>query len=232
MNELAPIGHNQPKIAPELQAIQDLFDEASLWLDGDKLTTKAQHDKLIELVKAIRKAKREADNARKEEAKPFDEAKAEIQARYNVFIKARTGLADMAIETAQKVLAPYLTEQQRIKDEQERIAREEAAQAQREAQEAMKASQGDLEMRALAEEKITHAKEAEKLIKDIGKQNIAKGARTVWDTELIDSTAAMRALWVANKHQFEALMLDIGKSMVRSGIREIPGFKIMSRKVI
>lgn len=232
MAELATIGHNKSPFHLTTELIQDLFDEAKNWLDGEPLETKEQHDALVQLVKDIRAAKREADTARKEEAKPFDEAKAEIQERYNHFIKAKTGLADMAVETAQQVLAPYLAEQQRIKDEAEREATQKALEAERKALEAMEASKGDLEARQEAEKLVVERKKAEAEHHKIVNTNIAKGARTVWDVKVVNSIAAVQALWSTHQARFEELLIDIAQSEVRAGKRSIEGFEITSRKVI
>lgn len=228
----ATIGHNQSPFHLTTDHIQELYDEVKNWCDGEPLTTKEQHDTLVQLVRDIRTAKTEADNARKEEAKPFDEGKKEVQGRYNPFIQAKTGKVALAIESAQQVLAPYLQEQERLKNVEEQRLIDAALEAEKVALAAMQASSGDLEAREEAEKLVVDAKKIEAAYKREVGTNIAKGAKTVWDTEIVDSTAAIRHLWTWHKDEFEALILDIGKGRVRAGARDIPGFKITSRKVI
>lgn len=222
------IGHNKGP----LDVIQDLYDEAKNWLDGEKLKTKKQHDTLVELIRQLRSARTSADEARKEEAKPFDEGKAAVQAKYNPFIQPKKGMVDRAIGMAQEVLAPYLLEQTRIKRENDERLAEQARKAKAEADAAIQASSGDLEAREEAEHRLEDAKEAEKIAARAAKQNVAKGATTRWDTVLVDRTMAAQFLWPDHAERFDELLLEIAKDQVRLGKRAIPGFTITERIVV
>jgi hypothetical protein len=218
-------GHNKSP----LDVIQELYDEAENWLDGEPLETKKQHDTLIELIRQLRAARTAADEARKEEAKPFDEGKKAIQAKYNPFIQPQKGMVDRAIASAKTVLEPYLLEQTRIKRENDERLAAEAAQAMTEAKALMKSSAGDLAAREEAEQRLEDATEAEKIAARSLKKNVAKGATSRWDVELMDRTKAARWMWIRSPAEFDALLVDYAKGEVAHGIREIPGFKITER---
>lgn len=232
----AGIGHNLPPAPTPFETlttrITDLYGEAKLWLDGDPITTDQQHDTLIDLVEQLRAAQRELDALRKEEAKPHDEAKTAIQARYNKYIQKKKGIADIAIATANDVLSPYLYAKQQEKVEADRKAREEAERKQAEARSAMQASRGDLEAREKAERLAQVAKAAERAATKVAKAPATKGARTVWDTEITDMKLAGRAMWKANPDRFRELTLQLGREAVRGGAREIEGFEITERRVV
>ena len=85
----AQAGHNNPPTSPyeEIkQEIEDLFDEAKNLADGEAIDNQALADAVTELHDKIHDAGNRADTARKTEAKPHDDAKAEILARHNKLI--------------------------------------------------------------------------------------------------------------------------------------------------
>ena len=72
-------GHNLPPKTPFEAAgerIETLHVEANNWLDGDAIANQGQADTVAELLDDARKARKEADAARKVENKPFDVGKA------------------------------------------------------------------------------------------------------------------------------------------------------------
>jgi len=219
------IGHNKSP----LDAIQDLYDEAMNWLDGEPLTTKKQHDTLIELIRALRSARTAADEARKEEAKPFDEGKRAVQDKYNPFIQPKKGMVDRAIATAKQVLEPYLLEQARIKRENDERLMADAHQSMKEAIDAMQASSGNLEEREEAERRLADAEEQEKVAKRTAKKNIAKGATSRWDVELHYPVDAVRHYWIYQPDAIYDVLIKLARDDVRRGKREIPGFEIKER---
>lgn len=80
--------NNPPTSAYEeiKQEIEDLYGEAKLFADGEAIDNQALADAVTELHDKLNDAGNRADTARKTEAKPHDDAKAEIQARYNKLI--------------------------------------------------------------------------------------------------------------------------------------------------
>lgn len=226
-------GHNNPpEPTPFEQAsseIEGLFEEAQHWLDGSGVNTAEEEAAVEKLLDLLRKAEKAADTSRKVENEPFDKGKAEVQARYNPIL-AR---AKLAADACKKALAPY---RQRIADEKAKaaeIARQEADAKRKAAEEALRGSQvDDLAKRAAAEELVKAAKKAETLANRSDKAaTTGLGLRTVWKTELTDANAAARHYWVARRLHMEAFLLDLAKSDVSTGSREIPGFTITSEKV-
>jgi len=238
MNEIAKIGHNQPEPTPfdNIQGeINDLFDEARQWLDGEKITTQEQADALNELNAQIKYAAKTAETMRKGEVKPLDDSKKAIQALYNP-LKAKT---EQATDCIKQALKPYLIELERVQHETAENARAEAAEAQRIAQEAMRASSDNLEQRIEAEALLVEAKQAEKTAKRASNEKAhakgggrAVGLRTVTKVSIADNTKAARWLWndPAEREQLMIYALDRAQKAVRAGVIKIDGFNITQEK--
>ena len=241
---IAQIGHNKP---PEMTAfealsanIDDLFDEAKLWMDGEPVTTQQQADALNTLETRIRDAATAAEKERKSEAKPFDDGKKAVQDRYNPLIQKGKGKTDQAISCIKSALKPYLIELDRIQREQADKARALAEQKQREAMEAMQnRDAANLEQSIEAERLVQDAKAAELAANRADKQKAhAKGEgratalRTVWRAKMTDKREA--AKWAMNTHtdDFIAFIQDKADKAVRAGGRSIPGFNISEEKVL
>ena len=243
MMETAAIGHNQPPTPFEAikDKIESLHEEAAHWLDGDPIDSQELADGVSNLINMLREAKTEADNLRKEENKPFDEGKAEVQARYAPLIadtKAVKGKAISAIETCKKALEPWLDrldrEQREAAAEAKRIADEKA----REAQEAARtASPDNLIEKEVAEAKIKDAKRAANNAKRAEKQTAKSGTvgrsvslRTSWEPVLTDAVAAARYYWGRRRTEIEDLLVKLAEEDVRSGQQDIPGFDIVEKR--
>lgn len=233
MSDVAETLRNATPFDLVKQDIDDLFEEAKTWIDGSEVETQDEADTIAKLTDLARKAKKAADDARKIEAKPFDDGKAEVQARFRPVLSR----ADIIVDACKKALTPFLAAQEREKREAERKAREEAEAAERAAQEAMRISSGDIEMREQAEKLAEDAKKAEaaanKLAKDKGH---AKGGsraislRTTYRPELTDLNAAIRHYWSSRQPEFANLVCELAEKDMRAGKREIPGFNIIEHK--
>lgn len=240
MNVHASIGHNGgPELTPfelSAQEVQDLFEEAKLWLDGEPVTTEDQASALNTLETRIRKAAKDAEARRKAEAKPFDDGKAEVQARY----KPLTEKADKALESVKAAFKPYLIELDRIQQEAARKAREEADKIRAEALKAMQErDHANLEQSIAAEQLVKDAKAAEQAA--IKAQNAkahakgegrATGLRTVYRAEMIDAKAAAAWVWKDCNPELLEFVQDRADKAVRAGAMAIPGFKIHEEKVL
>ena len=239
---IAEAGHNNPPPTP-FEAIEgkinDLYTEARQWLDGEPVTTQQYADAVNKLIVAISDAEKEADALRKEEAKPYDDAKAEIQARYNVLIgntKSVKGKTVLALEAAKKALTPWLQEQDRIKREAEKKAREAAEAAQKAAQEAFaKAQADDLAARERAEELAAAAKKAEiaasVAAKDTAKVKGGSGRatalRSFYHAEITDPTVFARHIWMHYRSDMDEFLAAFAKKLVdMNHDRQIPGVTI------
>jgi hypothetical protein len=235
------IGHNNPPEPTPFEAItvhlDDLLIEARNWCDGEPIETQGQADAVNLLIEELRKGQKALDAARKDEAKPFDDGKAEIQARYNPILKK----ADIATDACKAALKPFLValeaHKQAKADEARRIARE----AQEAAQAASRAADtANLEAREAAEELIAKASAAEAQAKQAeGAKAHAKGGerasglRSYYRPELMDVTIAVKHFWKINPEAFEALVIDLAKKEVQSGKRQIPGFDVIEdRRVV
>ena len=242
MNETASsmIGHNNPPLTPfeEAQAeIDGLYDEACGWLDGEAVNRQELADGISELLNLIRKHRKKADDARKTENKPFDDGKAEVQARYNPLLKK----ADLAMETCKKALVPWLDKLDREKKEAAEKARLEAEEKARAAQEAFQTSAPDnLEEREKAEALLADAKAADtaanKAARDTAKTSGGVGKavslRTTYKPILHDPFAAAKHYWQTDRKSIEDLLLSLAGKDVRNGKREIPGFEVIEQKTV
>jgi hypothetical protein len=236
MNAPANIGHNSP---PPFDAIslhiEDLLETAKGFLDGEPITTQAMADEVGKLLAAAREAEKAAEEQRRIEAKPFDDGKAEVQARYNP-LKAKCALAQ---DTAKRALAPYLAAEQARKDA-------EAAEARRVAD--AKAAEAQAAMRAAAATDLAAREEAERLLKEAnradrdanraskGKAMAAGGARSVslrkvWIPTLTDAAAALKHYRAAQPEALKSWLIEQANADVRGGARSIPGFTISDEQV-
>jgi hypothetical protein len=244
------MGHNNPpvEIEPtpfEMSQVEigDLYAEAKNWLDGEPVTSQAQADGLSKLIDDLRKAAKLADERRVAENKPFDDGKAEVQARYAPLIadtKSVKGKAVLAIDMAKQALAPWLQELEAEKLAAAAKARAEADEKLRIAQEALRTSQvADLEKREAAEALIREAERAEAAAtKAEGAKahatggSRAMGLRSVWRAEMTDGRAAAAHYWTTRRVDVDAFFQGLADADVRAGKREIPGFNIIEDRVL
>lgn len=230
----AKIGDNNPPDEFELISteINDLYDEAKNWADGEAISSDAIAENVEELIKQIKAAKKKADGLRKDEVTPLDEAKSAIQAKYAPLIadtKGVTGKAVLALGALKDLLTPWKQAKQKKKDEEAKKARELAEKKEREAQEAM--AKANLEDREAAQELMAESQKATKAAKKASKDNI-KGLRTIWITKMTDEKAAASHFWKTDRQEVLAFFQGLAERKVREGIKTIPGFEITSEKVV
>ncbi|WP_332116025.1 hypothetical protein [Azorhizobium caulinodans] len=204
---VATLGHNNPPEPTPYELskkeIEDLSEEAKNWLDGGPIESQQVADAVGQLMGMLRDAVKTADERRKEENRPFDEGKAEVQARYNVLIgdtKTQKGTAVRAIEECKKVLQPWLDEQEKARLAEAKRLRDEAEQKAREAQEAVRAASGaDFATRENAEAILRDAQRADKQAAKVENSRAqvtgtsrAISQRTVEVFHVTDAVAAVR----------------------------------------
>jgi hypothetical protein len=237
------IGDNNPPMTPyeqSLKEINDLYDEAVLWLDGEPVTTQEHADGIGRLVGMLREAKKLADERRKEEAKPFDEGKAEVQARYNPLIQDKKGKVDLAMEACKKALQPFLDAEQARIDAEAKAAREAADEAQRLAREALQSSQPDnLAEREAAEALLTEAnklqasaKKAEGSTAKVAGTGRALSQRVRYMAEIDDPVLVARHYWQSARAEVEAFFLALAQQDVTAGNHKIPGVRVVEEKTV
>lgn len=238
MTDTAPagVGHNNP---PEptpfesiTQEINDLFDEARNFADGEPIDSEALHDAITELYDRLHDAGKRADALRVAEKKPHDDAVKEIQARYNPFIQDKKGKVAMGKSALGDLLAAW---RKKMADEAaaeaKRLADIAAAEAEA-ARAALQSSAGNLEARVIAEQQVDNAKAWEKAAKRADKAaTTGLGLRTVWTATLMDSVAALDWAFEKEPARFTELVQQMANEAVRAGVRSIPGFVVEDRKV-
>lgn len=223
--------------------IDDLYAEAKNWLDGVPIATAAQADEVARLLDLMRQAHKAADDARVLENKPFDDGKAEVQARYAPLIsdtktapKGKTVIAVAALKDAQtawllKVDAERQAEALRLRLAAEAKAEEAAA--------AVRAASGstDLEAREEAEALVMVAKAADKAADRVEGSKAqahgefrAVGLRDNWVCNVVDDVAAMRWAWDAYRAELTTFALGLARAEVRAGKRTISGFNIVNER--
>lgn len=232
------IGHNNPP--PEVkigQEIDDLVMEAENWLDGAAIETQEQADTLGILVSTIKIKAKEADAARKVQAKPFDDGKKAVQATWKPIIDK----ASKAASVAQKPLTDWLDkverEKQKAAQEAARLAQEAIDKANKLAQEAdagniadqyrLDAARSEAEAMAKSAKRIDNAKV------NVAGTNRAASLRTYYSAEITDRRAALN--WVAKfrPEELTDALLQIVNSAVKSGARNIDGVNVIeTRRVV
>ena len=241
MNVVAKIGHNRSPFELAKERIEELYEEAKNWCDGDPVSSQEQADELQKLMRMIQSAEKEADEARKEEARPHDEAKAAIQERYNALIgktKTVTGLTVLAIDACKKALAPWLIKV----DEENRRKAEEArkeAEAKAEAARAAMQERQSLEDSERAEALVREAKQAEADARRAANAKAsAKGEgravslRDKYTPEVTDYTAYARHVWTAHQSDMKEFLTAHAAQLVASGIKSgIPGVTVHHERV-
>ena len=223
---------------------QDLLLEARNWADGTPISTQEQADDVSRLIESLRLNAKAADEARKDENKPHDDAKAAVQAKYAPLWadpKTKTpGQVFKAMDALKAGLGAFLRAKEAEKREAERIAREAAEKAAREAQEAMRAADAsDLSAREAAEAKVAEAEAAERAARAAERDKAhaaggsrAMGLRTRWTAKLKDSHAAAAHYWKINPGAFDELLQKLAETDVREGKRTIPGFDVIEERVV
>lgn len=227
------------------ETINDLYDEARNWADGEPIASEEQAEAVQTLMRMIQQTEKDADAARKAEAKPFDDAKAEIQERFNVLIAPLTnkkpGKTALAIKALKETLAPWLKkkdDEQKAAAAEARRAAEEAAQK---AAEALRASQGNLEAREKAEAVVDEAeaaaraaKAAEAVRPQAKGEGRAATLRTSYKAVLVDRRLACRFFFAENPAAFDQLITKLANDLVAAGRRgdQIPGFRIDEEQTV
>ena len=235
MNAVHPLqGHNNPPSPFEelVEEIDSLYDEAKNWCDGEPVNSDAQEKAVADLMSLIRDAEKRADAMRKEETKPLDEAKQEIQDKFNKLIgknKSVTGKTVLALETCKKAVEPYRQKKAEMAAEQARIEREKALEADRIAQEALKAASAssDLEQREQAEALVHDAKQTEKTAKKANKAATSGlGLRKSYRAEITDFTKAAQHFWRLTPEPYKELTRQLAQQHANRQGGDVPGVKV------
>lgn len=231
-NPLAIAGHNAPPELLLFQEIDDLYDEARNFADGEPITSQEMADAITTLREGIHEAGKKADALRVDEKKPHDDAAKAVQDKYNPYVQPKKGRVDMAKSALDALLTPWRTRVAAEKAAEAARVAAEAEAARQAAQAAMQASAGNLAEREAAEELLADAKALEKTARRSEKAaTTGLGLRTVWEAVLVDEEAAMDWVWARAKDEVLAVAQRNADEVVRSGVRSVPGFVVRERKV-
>ena len=232
-NSRAVIGGNQPPTDFDAvkREIEDLFGEAINFADGEPIADQGMHDAIEKLYDALHEAGKRADEMRKAEKRPLDEAIDAIQSRYNPLVQPKKGKVALGKDALGVLLAAWRAEQQRLKAAEAARKDAEAEAARQAAEAAIRASSGNLEARIDAEELLAHAKSVATEARRADRQaTTGTGLRTVWHAEIADKDAALEWAYGKDAGRFTALALDMANEAVRLGARDIPGFVVKDEK--
>ena len=228
---LPPKTHNQPSpFADAAREVDIVWNESAHWLDGAIVIDQAEADAVGTLLDMARKARKAADLARRDEAKPFDDGKAEVQARYTPLLTR----CDNITAAAKDALAPFLRAQEKAKRDAEAKAAADAEAARKAAQEAFASARG-IEAREQAEALAKAAKSAEiaarVAAKDTGK---AKGGaraislRTTIHPEVHDLHALLGWIWTNDRSALAGFADQYVAGAFRAGQRDMAGVRSVS----
>lgn len=236
---LAVIGHNSDgaDLTPyEVSAsrIADLYAEALNWCDGSPIESEEQAAEVTKLLDMIGDEIKTAEKRRRDENKPFDDGKAEVQARYGLLIgetKSVTGKAILARDACRKALTPW-----RARQEAERLAAAEAArkaaeEAQRDAAFALQiTSPDDLSGREQAEAVARDAKAAEAAARKAEKPQ-ATGLRTVTSAAVTDYRAFLSWIAVNRPDALRGMLDTYANTLCAQKVRGVAGVEFTEARV-
>jgi hypothetical protein len=230
------IGANgPPPIETHRINIEDLYEEAKGFLDGEPILTQAQADSVGILLTSLRAARKAADDQRAIEKRPHDQAAAKVQEAWKPLIAK----AELGESVAKQALATFLAaEEARLKAESAKRL-EEAATAHKAAQDALRQSIGvDLTARANAEALLKNAGKADRAANKAEKAKpMAAGLgravslRSKWIATLVKPSDALAHYRERQPEDLKNWLCDQADSDVRAGVRTIPGFTITEEKV-
>lgn len=242
-NPRAVIGGNMSPFDITKKSIQDLYDEAKLWMDGTPVETQDQADAINTLKAAIKKATKEAEVLRETEIKPHQDTVKEIQARFNELIgenKSITGLAIKAEQACNAALKPYLMRLAQAQEAAAKLAREEAEKAQQIALAAMRERDiANLAQREEAERLVKQAQQAqdaarkaEGLKAHAKGEGRATGLRTVYRAVIEDEREAAAWLWNDHRDRVIALAQEVADKIQKTETTKIRGFRVEKEMVL
>jgi len=215
--------------------IEDLFGEAQNFLDGEPIASQQQADAISALLNRLRKASNDADDARKAEKKPHDDAARAVQEKWRPLLSK----ADLAATTCKQALQPFLKAQE---EAQRRAAEAAAEEARRQAEAARQAAQqarpddlaGQTVARVLQENAAAAQKQADRLDKSKARAKGGERAvtlRTVWRAEIVDRRATLNHYARTRSDDLTAWLQEQVDADVRRSLRNVPGVTYHEERV-
>lgn len=214
--------------------VEDLLLEARNYLDGEPIANEEQANAVSSLLNRARRVSKDADEARKVEAKPFDDGKKAVQARWTPLIAK----ADLAANTCKQALAPWLAAIEQKQREEAEAARKEAERIAAIAAEAHQKAHGNLEAAEDAERllKVAEAANRDAVKAGKAKAHATGGERAVglvdkFTPVLTNPVMAARHYYQHQRTAFEEWLQEQAEKDVRSGLRTIPGFDVQHTRI-
>lgn len=209
------------------EEVEDLLLEARNYLDGNPIENEEQATAVASLLNRLRRVGNDADDARKAEKRPHDEAGKAVQEKWRPILAK----ADLAADTAKQALAPWLAKVEAEQRAEAEAKRQAAAELARIAAEQHRAT--DLAGRERAEQLL---KDADKAAKAAAKADKAKplatgGERAIGLVDLFtpvltDPVLAFKYYRESNPEDLKEWLVEQARKDVRLGARVIPGFTI------
>ncbi len=207
---------------------QQYLDSLGDFTAEDFKVSEQTEKQVSDTLRAIKLSIKEIEDRRKEITKPIDEAKSNAMAQQRLLIEP---MQKMERQLKDK-LNLYLDEKERIQEELERKLREEKIAAlkleQEELLEQAEINKSDLALEDAADidEEIEQVKEEPIIKKDVAVRSSFSSVhrRETWHVEVTD----IKKLPAMYKMVNQKLLDNVVRS--KSGLREIPGCKIFSRK--
>jgi hypothetical protein len=216
------------------EEIEDLLLEARNYLDGEPIANEDQANAVSSLLNRLRRVANDADDARKDEKRPHDEAAKAVQGKWKPILDK----ADLAATAAKQALAPWLQQVEAKQREEAEAARREADRLAAIATELHASSAGNLQAAEDAERLLKAAAGAERFAAKAQKAKplATGGERGVglidkFTPELTDSVEALKHYRIRQPDELKAWLLGQAEKDVRAGARNIPGFTIHQERV-
>lgn len=219
-------GNNPPAFDAHKANVDDLREEAKVWLDGKAVTSAEEAEALNTLLDMARAAGKSADDQRTIEKKPHLDAGKAVDKQWKPLIDGAETIAALC----KKVLTPWNIAEANRKAEVARKAAADAAEEQRLAREAER-SATTLEDAEQADQFEESAKQAVKVAKTAEKAaSSGLGLRTSYRAEITDFAVAARHFWQPHHHRFVELVQQIADEQARVVKADMPGIKVTAEQ--
>lgn len=212
------------------QEIDDLFDEAKVWLETDKIESDAEAAEVEKLLALMRDALNRSEEARKDEVRPIDAQRKEVQERY----RPLSTRAEIVVNGARKLLTGW-------RDLLAKKQAEAAAEVRRAAEEASQKAQHVAEVAGSSvelQEIIANTEDtARRLLKNAERAEAKVGTglrmRTVYTVEIDDPKLTIAWFW---RTYPDELTTWLNQRLTAKAYKtnelpfEVPGARIIAKK--
>lgn len=215
------------------EELDDLMIEAKNFLDGKPIETEAEANAVSSLVNRLSRLWKDADETRKVEKRPHDDAAKAVQSRWLPILDK----AKLAEKTAKQALAPYLVMVEEKMRRDAEILRENAAKLAEEAARAHRGASGNLDAAEQAEELLRASGEAAKEAARADKQKAhakggerAVGLRSYYVADITDPIAFGKWAWEHCRDDYLQFLAGLAEREARRGSNGIPGLQITEER--